>query len=194
MTHSEQQHDSGAATLATTNVLLISGTFDPQSPHTDLQLSDGQTLRISTSLILQGSHQKPAAEDGNQGVSASGVQVIPIIEEQLEVGKRTVVTGKVLLEKQVGEYHEDLDVPLAIRTFDVERVVLNQIVETPPPVRQEGDTTIYSLVEEQLVLTKQLILKEEVRVTKRDTERRDNRTITLKRETMVVTRTPTTTP
>lgn len=115
---------------------------------------------------------------------------VPLVEERLEVGTRTVKTGVVTLRKRVEEYQETLDVPLAARAFDVERVVLNRPVDKAPEVRVEGDTTIYSLVEEQLVITRQLILKEEVRVTRRDTERRDTRTVTLTREHLDVTRTP----
>lgn len=116
--------------------------------------------------------------------------VIPLVEEQLEIGKRTVETGVVTLRKRIEEYHETLDVPLAVRSFDIERVVLNRPVEAAPEIRHEGETTIYSLVEEQVVVTRQLILKEEVRVTRRDTERRDTRTVTLQREHLDVTRTP----
>ena len=116
--------------------------------------------------------------------------VIPIVEERLEVGTRTVATGKVMLQKRTEEYQETLDIPLAARSFDIERVVLNRPVDAAPEVRHEGDTTIYSLVEEQLVITRQLILKEEVRVTRRDTERIDNRTVTLTREHLDVIRTP----
>ncbi len=115
---------------------------------------------------------------------------IPLVEERLEVGTRTVATGTVTLRKRLEEYEETLNIPLAARTFDVERVVLNRPVEKAPEVRVEGDTTIYSLVEEQLVITTQLILKEEVRVTRRDTERHDTRTVTLTREHLDVTRTP----
>ncbi len=115
---------------------------------------------------------------------------IPLMEEHLQVGTRTVETGVVTLRKRVEEYQETLDVPLAARTFDIERVVLNRPVDKAPEVRVEGETTIYSLVEEQLVMTRQLILKEEVRVTRRDTERRDTRTVTLTREHLDVTRTP----
>ncbi len=124
-----------------------------------------------------------------EGQVDPGTMVIPIVEERLEVGKRTVVSGKVLLEKHVHAYDEQLDVPLAVRTFDIERVVLNQPIEKSPEVREEGETTIYPIVEEQLVLTTQLVLKEELRVTRRDTERRDTRTVTLKRESITVTRT-----
>ena len=116
--------------------------------------------------------------------------VVPIVEEQLTVGKRTVATGKVRLEKTVQEYQQALDEPLAVRTFDIERVVLNRVIDAVPEVRQEGDTTIYPLIEERLILTKELILKEELRVTKRDTEWRDTQVVTLRREHMTVERRP----
>jgi uncharacterized protein (TIGR02271 family) len=88
----------------------------------------------------------------------------------------------------VQEYQETLDEPLAVRTFDIERVALNQVVDSAPPVRTEGATTIYPVIEEQMVLTKQLVLKEEVRVTRRDTERRDHQVVTLRREHLIVER------
>jgi len=149
-------------------------------------------------MRVQGEAERAEAEperaraDERVRETSAGAEAIaiPIIEEQLEVSKRTVVTGKVRLERQDQEYHETLDVPLAVRTFEVERVVLNQAVAAPPGIRQEGNTTIYPLVEERLVITKELILREEIRVTRRDTERRDTRTVTLKRERLNVTRTP----
>ena len=135
-----------------------------------------------------------ASSAGKPAEQASGDTqkewTIPLVEEQLTVGRKTVPTGRVLLQKTVQEYQEILDEPLAIRTFDVERVILNQLVDEAPPVRTEGDTTIYPLVEEQLILTKQLILREEVRVTKRDAERRDHQVVTLHREHLTVERQP----
>ena len=114
--------------------------------------------------------------------------VVPLIEERLTVDKRVIETGTVRLRKVIQTHEEALDEPLAVRTFDIERVILNRAVDAPPAVRQEGDTTIYSLVEERMVLTKQLILTEEVRVTRRDTERRDTQKITLTREHLIVER------
>ena len=113
---------------------------------------------------------------------------VPLIEEQLTVEKRVIETGKIRLLKSVQTYEELLDESLAVRSFDIERVIVNQPVEIPPPIRQEGDTTIYSLVEERMVLTKQFILTEEIRVTQRDTERRDRRKLVLSREYLAVER------
>lgn len=185
-----QTHESAGS--STDNVLTASGELDARRSQTELRFPSGQVLRVPTAFLLKQSARAGRGESfAPEEALAGGEAVrIPVIEEQLEVGKRTVVTGKVLLEKQIQEYQEALDVPLAVRTFDIERVVLNQPIPSAPEVRQEGDTTIYPLVEEQLVLTTQLVLREEVRVTRRETERRDTRTVTLKRESLTVTRKP----
>jgi uncharacterized protein (TIGR02271 family) len=168
------------------NILVVSGDLDLQEPYTELWMPDGKVIRLLTTQLA------PVALDSSATESEESPEaiVIPIVEEHLDIEKRTVTTGAVTLRKVVQEYQEALNEPLAVRTFDIERVVLNQPVEFAPPVRQEGSVTIYSLVEEQMVLTKQLILKEEIRVTQRDTERLDTQVVTLKREHLVVERPP----
>ena len=171
------------------NILSVSGNLDLECRQTELHLADGRVVRIPTSLLAQDSQQtanQPRQDDSYETESL----LIPLIEEKLVVGKQTVETAKIRLQKTVQVYEEALDEPLAVRTFDIERVVLNQPVDAAPAVREEGLTTIYPLVEEQLVLTKQLILKEEVRVTRRDTERRDTQVVTLRREHLSVEREP----
>ena len=179
------------------NTLTVAGEFDPLRAETELVLAEGRRIRIPTAQLLRFVAQDGSGAAGSAGDAAGSVLAvgdapiidIPIVEERLQVGRRVVATGKVLIEKQVQEYQETLDVPLAVRSFDVERVVINRPVSEAPGVRVEGDTTVYPVVEEQLVLTTQLILKEELRVTKRESERRDTRTVTLKRENLLVTRT-----
>lgn len=134
---------------------------------------------------LSQDHSQPSPVEGS---TVSAQVLVPLVEERLSVARRVVETGKVRLRKIVQTYEEALDEPLAVRTFDIERVILNKPVDAPPAIRQEGETTIYSLVEEQMVLTKQLVLTEEVRVTRRDTERRDTQKITLTREHLSVER------
>ena len=53
----------------------------------------------------------------------------------------------------------------------MERVPLDCWVEAPVPVRQEGETTIITLLEEEVVVEKHLRATEEVRITKRRTTR-----------------------
>ncbi len=186
---------TNSASSGQDNVLVVSGDLDLARAYTELWLTNGQVVRLPTEVLLTATSPSGELAAGDQRFvpsSESGdTLVVPIVEEQLSVGKRTVATGTVRLQKTVQEYQQALDEPLAIRTFDIERVVLNRPVDTVPEVRHEGDTTIYPLIEERLILTKELILKEEVRVTKRDTERRDTQVVTLRREHMTVERTST---
>ena len=170
------------------NLLTLAGTLDPAIPVTELILPDGRTVRLDT-LLLLGANESAASFSPSETTLPQGTeQVIPLIEEQLLVGKQTVETGKVRLIKSVQEHQQTLDEPLAVRTFDIERIILNHPVDAAPGIRHEGDVTIYPVVEEQLVLTKQLILREEIRITQRDTERRDNQVVTLRREHLLVER------
>ena len=174
------------------NTATLVGEIDADLPMTELVLPNGRRVRIDTLLLLGDPSVEggaPAGQVADQAASREdATQVIPIVEERLIVGKQTVETGKVRLIKSVGEYQEQLNEPLAVRTFDVERVLFNQPVEEVPEVRHEGQTTVYPVVEEQLVLTKRLMLKEEVRVTLRETERVDTQVVTLRREHLTVER------
>lgn len=175
------------------NVLQVSGVLDPACTSTELHLAGGRVVRVPTAMLLGGAGSD--ADDAGDGafgservVAVAGETVIPLVEERLEVGRRVVETGRVLLHKTVETFAEQLNEPLAVRTFDIERVAVNRVVDRAPEVRVEGDTTVYPLVEERLILTKELILKEEVRVTRRETERRDTQVVELRREHLVVDR------
>jgi len=173
------------------NVLVASGDFDSTQLYTEIRMPDGHLVRLHTSALLRNSDPQNSSLGGAEEAlsHAEPATVIPLIEESLEVGKRTVTTGTVRLTKTIQEYTEALDERLAVRTFDVERHVINRPVDAAPPIRQEGQTTIYSIVEEQMVLTKQLVLKEEVWVVQRDTERHDTQVVTLHKEHLIVERT-----
>lgn len=187
------------------HVLTVSGQLNHQRTYTELRMQDGQVIRVPTAELARyalgaGGMQdakakglRPASDADMAdlaGIDAGEGMVIPLVEEMLTVGKRTVETGKVRLQVAVQEHQEALNEVLAVRTFDVERVVLNKPITGVPGVRQEGDVTVYPVIEEQLILTKQLVLKEEVRVTRRDTERRDTQVVTLRREHLTVEREP----
>ena len=169
------------------NILNVSGTLNTLHPYTELRMPDGRVLRLATAVLMEGSVDA-TTQQGKVDALKIDATVIPIVEETLSVGKRVVETGKIRLHKTVQEYQEQLDEPLAVRTFDIERVVFNRPIDSAPDVRHEGATTIYPVVEEQLVLTKQLILREEIRVTQRDSERRDDQIVTLHREHVVMER------
>ena len=166
-------------------MLSILGELNTREAVTELRFSDGRVVSIPTAMLA--AEQGNALPEDNPTQQENGIRV-PLVAEQLDVAKQTVVTGRVLLEKTVDAYDVTLDEPLAATSWTVERVALGQVVRTVPVVRQEDATTIYPILEERMVLTKELILVEEIRVTPAALERRAPRTFTLRRENLQVRR------
>jgi len=115
-------------------------------------------------------------------------KVVPVIEETAVVYKERVVTDRVRLHKRVQATQEVLDIPVQTESLEVERVAIGAWIEAPAGIRQEGDTTIYPVVEEVLVVEKRLRLVEEVRVTRRRATRQVREEVSLRREEILVER------
>ncbi len=111
---------------------------------------------------------------------------IPVLREELKVGKKKVETGVARVTKTVREREEVVDEPLTKEAIHVERVTVNRYVESPVPVRQEDGVTIVPLMEEVLVVEKRLLLKEELRITKRKKTVREPRRVILRSEEALV--------
>lgn len=90
--------------------------------------------------------------------------VLPVIEEVVRLDKQTVETGRVVLHKTVHVEAQTVEVPLREEQVQVQRVAVNRYVDEAPPVRHEGDTMIVPVVREELVITKRLLLVEELHV------------------------------
>ncbi|MGI8468264.1 MAG: YsnF/AvaK domain-containing protein [Pyrinomonadaceae bacterium] len=114
--------------------------------------------------------------------------VIPVIEEEAFLDKRVVETGKVRISKRVSEHEELIDVPLFREDVVVERVPRDKYVDAAPAVRQEGDVMIFSIVREELVIQKRLVLVEELRVRKQIVETHQPQSVTLRKEEVDVIR------
>ncbi len=70
--------------------------------------------------------------------------------------------------------------------IDVERIAINRVVNAVPEVRTEGDVTIIPVVEERLIVQKQLILVEEIRVHRHATSEAVEVPVTLRKQRAVV--------
>ena len=95
--------------------------------------------------------------------------VIPVVREELAVGKRTVETGEgVRVTKTVSERQEVVDQLLAKEDLTVERVSVNRLVDAAsiPGIRYEGTTIIIPVLEEIVVVEKRTMVKEELRITR----------------------------
>ncbi|MGN6390579.1 MAG: YsnF/AvaK domain-containing protein [Burkholderiaceae bacterium] len=159
-------------------------------PANLLALGEDGTLRLAFSFELL--ENDGAASEAGAGIDdASRQTVIPVIEETPDIARRTVDAGSgVRLHKTVSMRNETVDLPLMRDELSVERVPVGRIVprDDPPAARQEGDTWIVPVLEEVLVVERQLRLKEEVRITRQRREIRAPQTVALRTEEVAVER------
>jgi uncharacterized protein (TIGR02271 family) len=115
--------------------------------------------------------------------STEEIARLSVIEERLQVGTKTVETGRVRISKVVHETTESIDLPLLREEYDVERVPVNAYVAEPPEsMHYEGDTLVIPILQEVVVTETRLLLVEEIRLTKRQIESRFTQEIPLRRE------------
>ena len=94
--------------------------------------------------------------------------VIALVAEQLKVDIRSVETGRVRIATRVVETDHVVSPPLMREEVEIERVSMNQEVDHALPIREEDGVTIVPVYEEVLIVTKQLVLKEELRIRRRE--------------------------
>jgi uncharacterized protein (TIGR02271 family) len=113
---------------------------------------------------------------------------LPLLREELDIEKQTKITGVVRLEKTVHTADAVVEEELVSESISVERVLLNQYVTEAASTRQEGDTTIIPVMEEIVIVTKQLVLKEEIRITRHRKQSHYQETVPLRSEEVDVKR------
>ena len=119
--------------------------------------------------------------------------VLPLAEETLNVGVREAVTGGVRVSTVTETVEEVVRQELVGTRADVERVPVNRTLapgEAPPAPRTEGDVTIIPILEEVVVVEKRLVLKEELRITRRSTRETFEVPVELRRQRAVIERLP----
>lgn len=117
-------------------------------------------------------------------------ETLPLATEELDVRIRKVERGAVRVSKRVREHEELLEQPLTHEEVEVERIAIGRPVETAPEPRYEGDVLVVPVVAEVAVLTKQLVLKEELRIRRRPVTRMHRERVQLRSEDASVERTP----
>jgi uncharacterized protein (TIGR02271 family) len=113
---------------------------------------------------------------------------VPVIEEELEVGKRRVEGDRVSVRTIPRERTEVVEQPLESMEVEVERIAIDREIDTAPEIRNDGDTMIIPIVEERLVVEKRLFLREEVHVHRRRVVTQFRQNVTLRSQEVVVER------
>ena len=115
---------------------------------------------------------------------------LPLYVEQLDVSRRRVATALVRATTMTHSRERLVEEDLVHERVEVERVAIGCVVDAVPPVRMEGDTTILSVVEEEVVVERRLVLKEEVHVRRVRTTEHHVETVVVREQDVAVTRTP----
>jgi len=113
---------------------------------------------------------------------------VPVIEEELEVGKRRVESARVSVRTIPRERDELVEQPLESMEVEIERVAIDRQIDTAPEIRNEGETLIIPVVEERLVVEKRLFLREEIHVHRRRTVTQFRQNVTLRSQEVIVER------
>ncbi len=114
--------------------------------------------------------------------------IVPLYAEDLSVTVAPKVTGHVRVHVQTTEHTKIVCEKLDVTHVEVERVPVGRVVDAQPPVREEGDMTIVSVVEEVLVIERRLVLKEEIRLRRVHTTVEHREPVVLRKQAAIVER------
>lgn len=154
--------------------LIVRRGWSDRRLHVDASQVDnieGDTVRLR--ITREEAERLGAAildgDAGNDaGLRAEGQQLsIPILEEHLSAVTRPVSLGALRIHKRVEQTEEAVRQAVTRDELEVEHVPVNRPLEVPVMQRTEGDWLVLPVMEEVLVVRKQLMLKEEVRIRRR---------------------------
>jgi uncharacterized protein (TIGR02271 family) len=109
-------------------------------------------------------------------------QTLELREEELVVQREMRDVGQVQIRTRVEEVPAHLEVDANVEEVVVEHVPVGRFVSERTEPRQDGDLLIVPIYEEQVVVTKRLLLREELHVRRVTSSRRQVFDDSLRRE------------
>lgn len=190
-----QEHDLSHARIfdaSGTEVFVVALEGSTDEKHAWMQNQNGPKVLVPLALLelrQDGTYRLPFAFDAS--MQDSGCITVPVMQEELRIAKRMIDTGRgIRIHKTVSETPQVIDQPLLKEELEIEHISIDAPVADgePPKVRYEGDTLVVPVLEEVLVVQKQLRLKEEVRITRRRREVHAAESVLLRSEQVSVER------
>lgn len=136
-------------------------------------------------------HERHDIDDATAAASSQDATVtLPVVQEEIDVDTRVVESGRVTIRTRLSERQEDV---LLLRRYEqmvIDRVAVNRPVDAPVAVREVGDVMIIPVHEEITVVTRQLVLKEELHVRRATFDTQRIEPVTLRRQDVEVERSP----
>jgi uncharacterized protein (TIGR02271 family) len=139
--------------------------------------------------VNDGERRLPVAADSEQMPKGSiDDPKLTLLAEELSVAKETVEIGRLRIGKQTRTREAFVEESLRSEHAEIETIPVGRQIFEVPSVRREGDTIIIPIVEEVLHTERRLILKEEIKITRRQKTEQFHDSITLRYQEAVVTR------
>lgn len=129
-----------------------------------VRLPDGAVVELARALVEPTGRGTYRADLRFSDLDA---HVLREVEERVEVRTEARETGRVEARTVTDTVEEPVEADGWRETVDVEHVPIGREVDAVEPPREEGGVTVIPVYEEVLVIRKQLVLREEVRLTRR---------------------------
>ncbi|MGI4798197.1 MAG: YsnF/AvaK domain-containing protein [Janthinobacterium lividum] len=136
---------------------------------------------LQTGGTVVGKEAERVGLDGAASFIATDEAVLRLYAEQIAVARHKL-ERKVQVHLRTVSRDHAVDELLTHERVEIERVPIGRQVEAIPANRQEGDTTIIPVVEEVVVVHRQLVLKEEIRMRRVRVTEHHRETVTLREQ------------
>jgi stress response protein YsnF len=153
-------------------VLRTSRFLDKREFNT-VKFNDGAEVVVPSAILRpqqDGSFYLEEKELNMGGQQANGANGEPH-------SAQTTAPAEAPLENEV-----TIDASLAKEDIEVQRIVVNRVLSAPAEIRIENGVTIVPIMEEVLKVEKQLILREEIRISKKRTYQRGPKVVSLRKD------------
>lgn len=110
--------------------------------------------------------------------------VVPLVDEYLEIKKHWEQTGEVIIRKSVESKTQSLPVDVQYEEVQIDRVPANRPLAYGEKTEPwwDGDVLVVPVVDEEIVVLKRQVLREELRIYKRRLSRRETVSDTVRSE------------
>jgi uncharacterized protein (TIGR02271 family) len=131
-------------------------------------------------------------DHGDAGAREQDGLVIPVLHEELHIGRQKRETGRLRIRKMVDLRERTIEAPVRYEEVNVERVPVNAVVspDAVPLAREENGVLIVPVLEEVVVVQKVLMLKEELRITRTERLGPSTQQVALRAERVELERMP----
>jgi len=132
-------------------------------------------------------HEDDTKHDSRDQENTQGT-TIPVVQEFLDISKRTVETGAVRVRTVTEDEIVKVETERRSRTAKIERRPRDVRVDAEYDPHQEGDEWVVPVFEYKPVVTMQLFLKEEIRITSEIENIPEVAVVPLRRQHVVIER------